>query len=126
MIQLGLERTPNMLRNKLISLNIMERINKIISTAIEKSEESKFILGFIEGAKWADNNQFFIDVNDDLPCNHKEYLDGEKTCNFLVAIKDLYYDSIKYTISHMFKINNEWKWSTNYEVIYWKQIPKII
>lgn len=34
----------------------MERINKIISTAIEKSEDSKFILGFIEGAKWADNH----------------------------------------------------------------------
>ena len=107
----------------------MERINKIISTAIESSEDTKFILGFIEGAKWADNNQFFIDVMDDLPCNHKEYLDKfeEKTCDCLVAAKSLYCNLIMYTISYMFKINNEWKWPiSDYKVIYWKQIPKII
>lgn len=106
----------------------MEGINKIISTAIESSEDSKFILGFIEGAKWADNNQSFIDVNDDLPCNHKEYLDKfeEKTCEVLAAGKGPYSDSISYTISHMLKINNEWKWNTNYKVLYWKPIPKII
>ena len=104
----------------------MERINKIISTAIESSEDSKFILGFIEGAKWADNNQSFIDVNNDLPCNHKEYLGAERTCDFLVVIKSPYCDSIMYTISHMLKVNNEWKWNTNYKVLYWKPIPKII
>lgn len=107
----------------------MKRTNKIISTAIEKSEDSKFILGFIEGAKWADNNQSFIDVNDDLPCNHKEYLDefGERTCDFLVAVKSSYCDLIRYTTSYMFKINNEWKWpNVIYKVLYWKPIPKII
>lgn len=105
----------------------MGRINKIISTAIERSEDSKFILGFIEGAKWADNNQFFINVNDDLPCNHKEYLEGERTCKCLVATKNSYCGLIRYTISYMFKINNEWKWPiSDYKVIYWKPIPKII
>lgn len=105
----------------------MKRMTKIISTALESSDDSKFILGFIEGAKWADNNQSFIDVNEDLPCNHKEYLDGERTCKFLVMTKCNHCDLIRYTISYMFKINNEWKWPTlNYKVLYWKPIPKII
>lgn len=103
----------------------MERINKIISTAIEKSEDSKFILGFIEGAKWADNNQFFIDVNDDLPCNHKEYLKSEDTTvEVFVVVKSPYCILYK-TTAHMFKINNEWRWN-DYKVLYWKPIPKII
>ena len=109
----------------------MERITKIISTAIEKSEDSEFILGFIEGAKWADSNPFFIDVKEDLPCYHKEFINKfeDGTCDFFVALRNVYCGLVKYKTSHMFKVNNEWKWDkeiNNYKVIGWKLIPKII
>ena len=53
----------------------------ILQEKIKKKYEGFGKLGpaFLEGTEFALNNQW-ISVDDDLPCNHEELLDGNITC----------------------------------------------
>lgn len=80
---------------------------------------------FIEGAEWADANPKspWISVNDDLPCNHREYIDPKYnncTLQMLVKCKDG-----TYGLERMAIINGEWQWLVSGDYItHWMSIPK--
>ena len=60
---------------------IRNAIDKIIPISPSRNgrtyEQSLMATGFESGVKWADSNQKspWISVEDDLPCNHREYVD---------------------------------------------------
>ena len=84
---------------------------------------------FISGAKWADQNpkNYWISVEEDLPCNHEELIHFGFTNNVLV-IDDKQNTSIAFMKKYK---DNEWIWdSTNNFVFlplitHWMYIPKI-
>lgn len=83
---------------------------------------------FITGAKWADNHPKspWISVDEDLPYNHEEYLNGsDKDSTYCVLI----WVNSHYEIGYMEKYeDDEWYWKTisNEDIsypTYWMQIP---
>lgn len=122
-----------------------EEINKIAEdyTEIEcglklKLEEDWTVdditTAFIKGAKWADKNpkSHWINVKDDLPCNHKELISETPklihsknvltTKNVLVILT---YNIGK--LVSMVYINNKWEWDCVFkdEIIFWIPIPEL-
>lgn len=80
---------------------------------------------FIEGAEWADTNPKspWISVDDDLPCNHREYVDlkyNSYTCQMLVRCKNGIY-----SIERMVIIGGEWGWTGSNDITHWMPIPKL-
>ena len=78
-------------------------------------ERAKFALELLEENEW-------IDVDEDLPYNHKELLLTEsRTIN--VFTKDEYEDI---SVDFMIKINNKWCWNGDYDSDYshWMIISK--
>ena len=79
---------------------------------------------FLEGAKFALENQW-INVNEDLPCNHEELIilggliDGSETIDVFVRYEsgDIWSDYMIYT-------NDKWRWSDG-EPNYWMIPPKL-
>ena len=90
---------------------------------------------FYQGVKWADNNpkSDWINVNDDLPCNHEELIENEYyTKRVLVVLVDNYNSSKKHIdICDMcnkigpFKTDWYWKNIIDYHVACWKPLPEI-
>ena len=81
--------------------------------------------GFIAGAKWADANpkSTWISVEDDLPCNHREYVDlkyNSYTCQLLVRCKNGIY-----SVERMVIIGGEWGWTGSNDITHWMPIPKL-
>ena len=81
--------------------------------------------GFIRGAEWSDENpkNLWISVDDDLPCNHREYIDlkyNSYTCQMLVRCKNGIY-----SIERMVIIGGEWGWTGSNYITHWMPIPKI-
>lgn len=81
--------------------------------------------GFIRGAEWADENpkNLWISVDDDLPCNYREYIDPECnscTCQMLVKGKDG-----TYSFDRMAIIGGEWGWTGSNDITHWMPIPKL-
>ena len=74
---------------------------------------------FLEGAKFALENQF-INVKDDLPCNHKELIrkNGLSTKRVIVIEDDGYF------LDRMVFSNNEWDWTYATIPSHWMPIPK--
>lgn len=83
--------------------------------------EGKYIIdAFKAGAKLAQENQW-ISVKDDLPCNHKELLkDDYSTKEIIICTKD---GDIK--ISRMYKGEENWYFNTFYAIKYWMLIPQL-
>ena len=80
---------------------------------------------FIEGAEWSDENpkNLWISVDDDLPCNHREYIDlkyNSYTCQMLVRCKNGIY-----SIERMVIIGGEWGWTGSNDITHWMPIPKL-
>ena len=78
---------------------------------------------FKQGAEWADSNPKspWINVKDDLPCNHKELIspDDKRDTLYVVAV-------IRGHIifSRMYKLEGKWSWE-NDEPTYWMPIPEL-
>ena len=78
--------------------------------------------GFIAGAKWADNNPIlpWINVKNDLPCNHKELLNAKYGTKEVFILKSGGFPAIDY----MLKVDGKWIWFTNKSPEFWMPIPK--
>ena len=74
---------------------------------------------FLEGAKFALENQW-INVNEDLPCNHKELLVND-TLTKSVIIKNSD-GSIEFSLMYL---DVEWKWMSGDNPTHWLPIPKL-
>ena len=93
---------------------IQEKIQK-------KAEEfGKLAPVFLEGAKFALENQF-INVKDDLPCNHEELIrkNGSSTKRVIVIEDEGYF------LDRMVFSNNEWDWAYATIPSHWMPIPKL-
>ena len=82
-------------------------------------------IDFEAGAKWADANPKspWISVDDDLPCNHREYIDlkyNSYTCQMLVRCKNGIY-----SMERMVIIGGEWGWTGSNDITHWMPIPKL-
>lgn len=87
----------------------------------KKAEEyGKLAPAFLEGAKFALENQF-ISVEDDLPCNHKELIrkNGSDTKRVIVI------EDGGYHFDRMVFSNNEWDWAYATIPSHWLPIPKL-
>lgn len=86
---------------------------------IQKKSEGfgKFAPAFLEGAEFALNNQW-ISVDDDLPCNHEELLDGKITCPVFGRDKNG-----KYYVTLMVKFD-KWYFILG-DITHWMLIPEL-
>ena len=88
---------------------------------IQKKAEGygKLAPAFLEGAEFALENQW-ISVEEDLPCNHEELLDGNITRQIFVRKKNG-----EYGISFMINFTR-WEFIIGLEnVTHWMPIPKL-
>ena len=98
----------------------------ILQEKIKKEAEGygKLAPAFIEGAKFALENQW-INVNDDLPCNHEELIITgdyyEKETIEVITINEFKMIGLNY----MILCDNKWKWKYDIEFCYWMSIPKL-
>lgn len=97
----------------------------IIQEHIKKKAEEygKLASVFLKGAEYALNNQY-INVEDDLPCNHKELLEDYKYETVTVIVKYLY-SSIP-SSDYMRLDKGKWVWMRNCGVTHWMPIPRFI
>ena len=102
-------------------------MNNIIQEKIKKEAEGygKLAPAFIEGAKFALENQW-INVNDDLPCNHEELIITsdyyEKETIEVITINEFKMIGLNY----MILCDNKWKWKYDIEFCYWMPIPEVL
>lgn len=77
---------------------------------------------FIEGAEWADNHPKspWIRVDDDLPCNHEEFVHSNYTDRVLISARNGFVE-----VAFMSKIENVWVWETSIKVSHWMPFPKL-
>ena len=98
---------------------LQEKINK------EAEGYGKLAPAFIEGAKFALENQW-INVNDDLPCNHEELIITsdyyEKETIEVITINEFKMIGLNYMILG----DNKWKWKYDIEFCYWMPIPEVL
>ena len=80
--------------------------------------------GFVNGAEWADNNPKnpWISVDDDLPCNNREYIDPEyNICTFQMLVKCK--DGI-YRLERMAILGGKWQWiGSGDDITHWMPVP---
>ena len=75
---------------------------------------------FLHGVEFFENNQW-ISVEDDLPCNHLELLYTNYTTKFVLILSNGYPE-----IRHMSKlIDGNWYWLYAANVTHWMPIPKL-
>ena len=93
-------------------MTLQEKIQK-------KAEEyGEFAQAFLEGAEFVLNNQW-ISVEDDLPCNHEELINGSSTVEVFAACKNGYFSS-----TYMIKGLKKWGWY-DFKPDYWMIPPKL-
>ena len=98
----------------------------IIQEKIQKKAEGYGQLApvFLEGAEFALNNQW-ISVEDDLPCNHEEFISRrlfsyeKETIHVLTLLPDG--DII---IDFMVHDRGKWKWWSRHRPTHWFPIPE--
>ena len=82
---------------------------------------------FIEGAEWADTYPMtpWIDVEDDLPCNHEEMYHMSESLICTDKVLTLV-DNVPVIMCMVFNDKTEgWDWSKPLNVRYWMKIPKL-
>ena len=89
---------------------------------IQKKSEGygKLAPAFLEGAKFALNNQW-ISVDEDLPCNHEELVSkGSSSTKRVIVIEDggYYFDCM------VLSENGKWKWFYSFNPSHWFPIPE--
>ena len=115
----------------------IEQLNEAEPYCFETArEEQWYNVGLQQGLATADANpkSSWISVDDDLPCNHNELMEGEHSTKLVLAV--LVWDddpSKKYIkICNMCdnvlgSINVGWHWliGTHYKVVCWMPLPKM-
>ena len=89
-----------------------------IQNKVEEYRERGLASVFLEGAEFALNNQW-ISVDEDLPCNHDELIDGSSTVEVFAACKNGYFSS-----TYMIKGLKKWGWY-DFKPDYWMIPPKL-
>ena len=92
----------------------------MIQEKIQKKAEGfgKLAPAFLEGAKFALRNQC-INVDEDLPCNHKELLVNDTlTKSIIIRNSD---GSIEFSLMYL---DVEWKWMSGDNPTHWLPIPE--
>ena len=92
---------------------------------IQKKAEGfgKLAPAFIEGAKYALENQW-INVEDDLPCNHSELISPNKSREGLTITEYVVAAIYDYKVlSRMYELDGKWQWETD-EPTHWFPIPE--
>ena len=93
---------------------------------IQKKAEGfgKLAPAFLEGAEFALNNQW-ISVEDDLPCNHEEFISRrlfsyeKETVHLLTLLPDG-----DIVIDFMVRKRGKWKWWSHHRPTHWFPIPE--
>ena len=94
---------------------LQEKINKKAKGFL------KFAPVFLIGADYALNNQW-VNVDDDLPCNHKELvIKSSPYTKRVMVIEDggYYFDLM------ILSNNGKWKWLYSFHPTHWMPIPKM-
>ena len=89
-----------------------------IQNKVEEYRERGLSSVFLEGAEFALNNQW-ISVDEDLPCNHDELINGSSTVEVFAACKNGYFSS-----TYMIKGLKKWGWY-DFKPDYWMIPPKL-
>ena len=89
-----------------------------IQNKVEEYRERGLSSVFLEGAEFALNNQW-ISVDEDLPCNHEELINGSSTVEVFAACKNGYFSS-----TYMIKGLKKWGWY-DFKPDYWMIPPKL-
>lgn len=120
----------------------MTREEQIIEVSIEYTmQNSPFCIGgdnfyeqarqlnrsksFEDGAQWADDNPKspWINVNDDLPCNHDELMDPswhDETIVVLTVCND------NYSLNWMeMDRDGKWVWDSGDKITHWMRLPEL-
>ena len=90
-------------------------------------EQALMASGFEEGVKWADNNPKspWINVNDDLPCNHEELFENssiyDKETKCVIACDNEHNIDFDYMVN----CDGKWSWARNESNTHWFIIPKL-
>lgn len=109
-----------------ITREAIEALNEIEPHCFETDrEEQWFNVGLQYGLDVADTNPEspWISVEDDLPCNHREYVDlkyNSYTCQMLVRYKNGIY-----SVERMVMIFGRWRWAESNDITHWMPIPKL-
>lgn len=109
-----------------ITREAIEALNEIEPHCFETDrEEQWFNVGLQYGLDVADANPKspWISVEDDLPCNHREYVDlkyNSYTCQMLVRCKNGIY-----SVERMVMIFGRWRWAESNDITHWMPIPKL-
>ena len=112
----------------------IEQINETEPYCFETDrEEQWYSVGLKEGLRVADANPKspWISVEDDLPCNHEEFMESKHSTKSVLAVLAMDKDP---TMRHieicsmcdMFNsINMGWHWCNGgyYHVVYWMPLP---
>ena len=84
---------------------------------------------FMAGVDWADKHPKspWISVKDDLPCNHKELIDGNSTKSVLVIDHEGCVGLLKMKKKNNGIIGIEpwWQWEIPAVIYYWMPIPNL-
>lgn len=112
-----------------------EEIKKALGELFNSAPCSKtYKMGFEAGAMWADANPKspWISVKDDLPCNHKEFIEDKYFTKPVLAVLALNENP---SIKHMevcrmcdtFGSNMDWHWCNGgyHHVVYWMPLPEM-
>lgn len=105
----------------------IEQLNDIEPYCFETDrEEQWFNVGLQYGLDVADSNPIlpWININDDLPCNHKELISPDKSSENLTVTE--YVVAVVYgfkLLSRMYELDGKWYWETD-EPTHWFPIPE--
>ena len=111
----------------------IEQLNEVEPYCFETArEEQWYKVGLQEGLATADANpkSSWISVDDDLPCNHKELMDGEHRTKQVLAVLIYDKDPSKTCVKVCAMAesgNTSWYWQVgiHYKVAYWMPLPKL-
>lgn len=93
-----------------------------VQEKIQKKAEGYGIFAsmFLEGAEFALENQW-IDVEKDLPCNHKELIKIDTSRTFFVVV----WNGKSTDLDCMIYKKGKWEWLCNNSNTHWMPIPKL-
>lgn len=87
------------------------------------------IASYEAGAKYADEHpkSTWINVKDDLPCNHEEFTRKSRMSTKIVLVRTR---KATYFVNYMIKEKSKWEWfcavdDTEDEIVYWMPIPEL-
>lgn len=85
---------------------------------------------FIAGAKWADKHPYkeeWFSVEEDLPCNHEELIDFDKSnvnllvTKFVSVIVNINGNEVPCELCMIKRGNNDWEWIfNNFNIVKWQ------